>query len=227
VQRWREAGHRIDEQGIVLNPRPFLDIWAIPHGDLIDASGFVTRQIGGYPTAKLEIQGQRLTFRQQPLSYFESAHPEVLAYLKLYIETNYDDLRTRPVADLPRLIHIPRSPQAVRNFLHRLEEERMRVMLRWMVAAQHEALIEEWAFDLYDVDDAQREKLGGKLYTFDNIPSGVAFVSILNNEQGNPMRRLAFPRDGAWHYRATEPLPHAVLLWMCDGSVVTTDWRTV
>ena len=75
VQRWRGAGHRIDEQGIVLNPRPFLDIWTIPHGDLIDASGFVTRQIGGYPTSELAIQGQRLIFRQQPLSFFESDHP--------------------------------------------------------------------------------------------------------------------------------------------------------
>jgi hypothetical protein len=227
VQRWREAGHRIDEKGVVLNPRPFLDIWTIPHGDLVDASGFVTRLIGGYPTPRLEVQGQRLTFRQQPLSYFESDHPEVLAYLKLYIETNYDDLRACPVADLPRLIHIPKSAQAVRGFLHRLEEERMRVMLRWMVAAQHEALIEEWAFDLYDVDDAQRGKMGGKLYTFDNIPSSIAFVSILNNEQDNPMRRLAFPKVGAWHYRTTERLPHAVLLWMCDGSVVTTEWRAV
>jgi len=226
VQRWREQGHCIDEQGIVLNPRPFLDIWAIPHGDLIDASGFVTRQIGGYPTA-LSLQGQRLVFRKQPLSYFESEHPEVLAYLKLYIETNYDDLRARPVADLPRLIHIPKSPQAVQNFLERLESEREQMMLRWMVAAQHEALIEEWAFDLYDVDDAQREKMGGKFYTFDNVPASVAFVSILDNEQDNPMRRLAFPKDGAWHYRATEPLPHAVLLWMCDGSTVTTEWRAV
>ncbi len=235
VQRWREAGHRIGEQGIVLNPRPFLDIWAIPHGDLIDASGFVTRQIGGYPTPKLAIQGQRLIFRQQPLSYFESDYSEVLAYLKLYIETNYDDLRARPVGDLPRLIHIPKSPQAVQDFLERLESERERMMLRWMVAVQHEALIEEWAFDLYGVDDAQREKMGGNLYTFDNIPSSIAFVSILNNEQDNPMRRLAFPKDGAWHYRATGPLPHAVLLWqcpeciegMCDGSVVTTEWRAV
>ena len=235
VQRWREAGHRISEEGVVLNPRPFLDIWAIPYSDLIDASGFITRQIGGYPTRKLKIQGQRLTFRQQPLSYFESDHLEVLAYLKLYIETNYDDLRARPVADLPRLIHIPKSPQAVRGFLRRLEEGRMRVMLRWMLAVQREALIDEMAFDLYDVDDAQRDKLSGKLYTFDNVLASVAFLSILDNEQDNPMRRLAFPRDGVWHYRATEPLPHAVLLWrcpefiegMCDGRTVTTEWRAV
>jgi len=234
-QRWREAGHCISEEGVVLNPRPFLDIWAIPYGDLIDASGFVTRQIGGYPTRKLKIQGQRLTFRQQSLSYFESDHPEVLAYLKLYIETNYDDLRARPVADLPRLIHIPKSPQAVRGFLRRLEEGRMRVMLRWMLAVQREALIDEMAFDLYDVDDAQRDKLSGKLYTFDNVLASVAFVSILDNEGDNPMHRLAFPRDGVWHYRATEPLPHAVLLWrcpefiegMCDGRTVTTEWRAV
>ncbi|MFQ5813438.1 MAG: Eco57I restriction-modification methylase domain-containing protein [Anaerolineae bacterium] len=225
VQRWREQGHCIDEQGIVLNPRPFLDTWVIPHGDLINAHSFITRQIGGHPTT-VSLEGQRLTFRKQPLSYFESDHPEVLAYLKLYIETNYDDLRARPVADLPRLIRIPKSPQAVRDFLERLESERAQMMLRWMVAAQHEALIEEWAFDLYDVDNVQQEKLGGKLYTFDNVPANVAFVSILDNEQDNPMRRLAFPKDGAWHYRAAKPLPHAVLLWMCDGSTVTTEWRT-
>jgi SAM-dependent methyltransferase len=226
VQRWREQGHCIDEKGIVLSPRPFLDIWAIPHGDLIDASGFITRQIGGYPTT-LSLEGQRLTFRKQPLSYFESDHPEALDYLKLYIETNRDDLRARPVADLSRLIRIPKSPQAVQDFLVRLESEREQMMLRWMVAAQHESLIEEWAFDLYDVDDAQREKLSGKLYTFDNVPASVAFVSILDNEQDNPMHRLAFPKDGGWHYRAPEPLPHAVLLWMCDGSTVTTEWRAV
>jgi type I restriction enzyme M protein len=226
VQGWQEAGHCIDEKGIVLNPRPFLGAWSVSHSDLIDASSFVARQIGGHPTT-LSLEGQRLIFRKQPLSYFESDHPEVLAYLKLYIETNYDDLRARPVAELPRLIRIPKSPQAVRGFLERLESEREQMMLRWMVAAQHEALIEEWAFDLYDVDDAQREKIGGKLYTFDNVPASVAFVSILDNEQDSPMRRLAFPKNGDWHYRTPETLPHAVLLWMCDGSTITTEWRAV
>ncbi len=224
VQRWREAGHRIDEPGIILNPRPFLDIWSVPTGDLIDASGFVTHQIGGYPTT-LSLEGRRLTFRKQPLSYFESDHPHVLAYLQLYLETNDDDLRAYPVAELHRRIRIPRSPQAVQEFLEKLEAERERVMLRWMVAAQHEALIEEWAFDLYDVPDDRREKLGGHLYTFTDVPAGVAFVSILDNEEGNPMHRVAFPKDGAWHYRTAAPLPHAVLLWMHDGENVISAWR--
>ena len=227
VQKVRDKGHRVSEQGIILNPCPFLDIWSIPHGDLIDASGFVSRQIGGYPTSGLEIQGNRLTFRKQPLSYFESAHPDVLAYLKLYLETNYDDLRARPVADLPRLIRIPRSPQATADFLHRLEEERTRVMLRWMLAVQREALIDEMAFDLYGVDTAQREKLGGQLYTFRNIPANAAFVSILDSDGDNPMRRVAFTGNGAWHYRTRKALPHAVLLWMHDGQSVTAAWRAV
>lgn len=100
-------------------------------------------------------------------------------------------------------------------------------MLRWMVAAQHEALIEEWAFDLYNVPDEQREKLGGRLYTFADVPPGAAFVSILDNEGDNPMRRVAFPRGGAWHYRTAEPLPHAVLLWMHDGRSALTEWMVV
>ena len=97
----------------------------------------------------------------------------------------------------------------------------------WLVGYgyEREALIEEWAFDLYGVPDEQREKLGGPLYSFTDLPSGLAFVSILDNERDNPMRRVAFPRDGAWHYRTTEPLPHAVLLWMHDGQRVATDWR--
>lgn len=41
------------------------------------------------------------------------------------------------------------------------------------------------------------------------------------------MRRLAFPKDRAWHYRATEALRHAVFLWMCDGINVTVEWRAV
>lgn len=65
-------------------------------------------------------------------------------------------------------------------------------MLRWMVAAQHEALIEERAFNLYHVDDDRREKLGGHLYTFADVPDGVAFVSILDNDKDNPMHRVAF-----------------------------------
>ena len=227
VQKVRDKGHRVSEQGIILNPWPFLDIWSIPHGDLIDASGFVSRQIGGYPTSGLEIHGNRLTFRKQPLSYFESAHPDVLAYLKLYLETNYDDLRARPVADLPRLIRIPRSPQATADFLHRLEEERTRVMLRWMLAVQRESLIDEMAFDLYGVDTAQREKLGGQLYTFEDIPVSVAFVSILDSDGDNPMRRVAFTGNGAWHYRTRKALPHVVLLWMHDGQSVTAAWRAV
>ena len=226
VQRWRENGHCIDEQGIILNPRPFLDIWNVPTGDLIDASGFVTRQMGGYPT-QLALEGQRLTFRKQPRSYFESDHPHVLDYLRLYLETNADGLRAYPVAELHIRIRIPHSPQAVQEFLERLEAERERVMLRWMVAAQHEALIEEWAFDLYSVPDERREKLGGRLHTFTDVPPDVAFVSILDNEDDNPMRRVACPRDGGWHYRTADPLPHAVLLWMHDGRSVLTEWRMV
>lgn len=224
VQRWREEGHRIDEGGVVLNPCPFLDTWSTHTGDLIDAVDFLTYHIGGYPTA-LSLEGQRLIFRKQPLSYFESDHPHVLAYLRLYLETNDDALRAYPVADLTRRIRIPRSPHAVQEFLEKLEVERERVMLRWMVAAQHEALIEETAFDLYDVPDDQREKLGGHLYAFTDVPPGAAFVSILDNEQDNPMRRVACLRDAAWHFRTADPLPHAVLLWMHDGENVTTVWR--
>ena len=224
VQRWREAGHRIDERGIVLNPRFFLDVWNIPHGDLIDAASFLGYQIGGYPTT-LSLQGQRLIFRKQPLSYFESDLPQVLAYLQCYLETNEDALTAVRVAELVKYIRVPRSPQAVREFLDRLEVERERVMLRWMVATQHEALIEEWAFDLYDVPGAQREKLGGCLYTFADVPPGVAFVSVLDDEHDSPMHRVACPKDGAWHYRTADPLPHAVLLWMHDGENVISAWR--
>jgi hypothetical protein len=226
VQRWREAEHRVEEGGVILNPRPFLEAWNIPSGDLIDAASFVTAQVGGHPT-ELALEGQCLTFRKQPLSYFESAHPHVLIYLRLYLETERDTLATCPVAELPRRIRIPRSPQAVQAFLERLAVEREQVMLRWMVAAQREALIEEWAFDLYDVPGEQREKLGGHLYSFAGLPPGLAFVSILDNEQVNPMRRVAFPKDGGWHYRTQETLPHAVLLWMHDGQRATTEWRAV
>jgi len=53
------------------------------------------------------------------------------------------------------------------------------------------------------------------------------FLSILDGDGDDPMRRVAFPRNGAWHYRTKEALPHAVLLWMHDGQRVTTTWQAV
>jgi hypothetical protein len=90
-------------------------------------------------------------------------------------------------------------------------------MLRWMAAAQRENLIDEWAFDLYNVAADRRVELGGTLYTLEGAPDGVDFVSILDDADDSPMRRVAFQRDGAWRHRTEESLPHAVLVWMYDG----------
>ncbi|MEA3341217.1 MAG: hypothetical protein U9R15_14735, partial [Chloroflexota bacterium] len=57
------------------------------------------------------------------------------------------------------------------------------------------------------------------------LPAEAAFVSILDNERDNPMRRVAFRKDGDWRYRTPDPLPNAVLLWIHDGQNATTDWR--
>ena len=221
VQRWRDAGHQIDEDGVLLNPRPYLDTWGVNHGDLIDASGFLSHQIGGHITT-IRREGQRVEFRQIPPSYVESQHDQVLDYVALYLETNREALDAVPAAHMAREIRIPRSPNEVQRFLDRLADERERVMLRWMVAAQHENLIDEWAFELYDVVDDRREELGGTLYTLDGVPDGVDFVSILDDADDSPMRRVAFRWDGAWHYRTEESLPNAVLIWMHDGQQVTS-----
>jgi hypothetical protein len=140
----------------------------------------------------------------------------------LYLETNQEALDAVPAARMARKIRIPRSPSAVRRFLDRLEEERERVMLRWMVAAQRENLIDEWAFDLYDVAGDHRAELGGTLYTLDGVPDGVDFVSILDAADDSPMHRVAFRRDGDWRYRTEEALPHAVMVWMYDGQQVSS-----
>ncbi|RMF33586.1 MAG: restriction endonuclease subunit M [Chloroflexi bacterium] len=224
LHRWRERGHRIGEEGIVLNPRPFLDLWNIPYGDLFVAGSFVSWHIGGHPTM-LEIEGQRLILRKQPFSYIESEVPDVLRYLRLYLEANRDELRRHPVARLPHQILLPRSPGEVVRFLDRLEKEREVVMLRWMQVVQHEAWLEEQIFDLYGVDEGWREKLGGRSYRFEGIPPQVAFVSILDRPNDSPMRRVAFPRRGVWYYRTPRPLPQAVLVWMHDGRTATTQWQ--
>jgi hypothetical protein len=221
VQRWRDQGHRIDEDGVLLNPRPYLDTWGVNHGDLIAASGFLDYGIGGSITT-IRRDGQRVDFRQRPPSYVESQHDQVLDYMMLYLETNREALDAVNHSRMAREIRIPRSPSAVQRFLDRLEDERERVMLRWMVAAQRENLIDEWAFDLYDVADDRREELGGTLYTLDGVPDGVDFVSILDGADDSPMRRVAFHWDGAWRYRTEEVLPNAVVIWMHDGQRVST-----
>jgi hypothetical protein len=221
VQRWRDEGHRIDEDGVLLNPRPFLDIWGISHGDLIDASGFLSYDINGSITT-IERDGQRLVFRKSPLSYIKSEHDHVLDYLALYLETNREALDAVPASQMAREIRIPHSPAEVQRFLQRLEGERGRVILRWMAAAQHENLIDEWAFDLYDVADDRCEKLGGPLYTLDGMPDGLNYISIMDDADDSPMRRVAFQKDGVWCYRTEESLPDVVVLWMHDGQRVTT-----
>lgn len=221
VQRWRDAGHQIDQHGVLLNPRPYLDTWGVNHGDLIGASGFLSHQIGGHITT-IRREGQRVEFRQIPPSYVESQHNQVLDYVALYLETNRGALDAVDASRIASEIRIPRSPVEVRHFLDRLEDERERVMLRWMVATQRENLIDEWAFELYDVADDRREELGGTLYTLDGVPEGVDFVSILENADDTPMRRVAFQWDGAWRYRTEEALPHVVVIWMHDGQQVST-----
>jgi hypothetical protein len=98
--------------------------------------------------------------------------------------------------------------------MDKLEDERERVMLRWMVAAQRENLVDEWAFDWYNVDDKQREKWGGRRYTLVGVPETIAFVSLLNEDTDSPLRRVAFHKDGLWIYRTEEHFPDVVLLWM-------------
>ncbi|MFO7918767.1 MAG: hypothetical protein R6V13_11895 [Anaerolineae bacterium] len=221
VQRWRDEGHRIDEDGVLLNPRAHLDTWGINYGDLVDASNFLSYDINGSITT-IERGDQRLIFRKAPLSYMESKHDHVLDYLALYLETNREALDAVPGSQMPREIQIPRSAIEVQRFLDRLNDEQERVMLRWMMAAQRENLIDEWAFDLYDVADERREKLGGPLYTLDGVPDGVEYISIMDDADDSPMRRVVFRKDGAWCYRTEESLPDVVVLWVHDGRRVTT-----
>jgi hypothetical protein len=221
VQSWRDKGHHIDETDIVLNPHPLLETWSVDHGDLIDAAGFLSYEIGGSITT-IEREKQRVNFRQRPPSYVESPHDHVLDYLTRYLETNREMLNAVDASKIAQEIRIPRSPGKVKDFLDRLEKERQRVMLRWMVAAQYENLIDEWAFDLYDVETDRREELGGTLYTLEGVPDGVDFVSILDDAEDSPMRRVAFQLEGAWYYRSEEALPNAVLIWIHDGEQVTT-----
>jgi hypothetical protein len=216
MQRWRDEGHRIDETDIVLNPHPFLETWGVDHGDLIDAAGFLSYEIGGSITT-IEREGQRLNFRQRPPSYVKSPHDHVLDYLTRYLETNREALDAVDATKMAQEIHIPRSPEKVKKFLDRLEQERERVMLRWMAAAQYENWIDERAFDLYDVEGDRREELGGTRYTLEGVPDDVDFVSILDDAEDAPMRRVAFQLEGEWYYRTEEALPNAVLIWMHDG----------
>jgi hypothetical protein len=107
VQHWRDEGHRVNiEEGVVLNPRPFLEIWNINHGDLVDAAGFLAYDIQGHITT-VEREGQRVIFRKSPLSYFESQHDRVLDYLMRYLETNREALDAAPAAQLARRAACP------------------------------------------------------------------------------------------------------------------------
>jgi hypothetical protein len=99
--------------------------------------------------------------------------------------------------------------------------------LSWPASPCVEPLRAALGYDLDEMDTTQREKLSGQLYTFEGVPASVAFLSILDGDGDNPMRRVAFPRNGVWHYRTKEALPHAVLLWMHDGQSVTTAWRAI
>jgi hypothetical protein len=229
VQRYRQAGHLVDgERGVRLNPVPYLRDWDVPTGDLLDAGSFVTAEVGGWPTGQLEETESRLVFRRQPLSYLESPHPRVRQYLRRYLETNLDALRAVPPAALVRTVRIPRSPGEVDRFLQRLEAEELRVMLRWMDAVQREALIDELAFDLYHVGEQMRRKLSGQLYTLKNVPAGARYVSLLNDAADSPLRRVAFPWQGAWAIRTRASLPNAVLLWTCDGTTMdATAWEVI
>ncbi|NBD35948.1 MAG: N-6 DNA methylase, partial [Chloroflexi bacterium] len=228
VHHWREAGHQIDETGIVLNPHPYLDVWNIHTTSLRNATHFVTYDIGGHITT-VEREPQRIVFRKRPLSYIESEHACVLDYLARYLETNREALEAAPVKELARRIRIPRSADAVRDFMARLKSEREQMMIRWMVAAQAENLLDEWAFDLYGVAESQRAPLGGRLYTLEALPDGAMFVSLLDgtDETDAPMRRVAFRKDGAWRYRTADPLPNVVRVWLHDGERATTKYGVV
>ena len=65
----------------------------------------------------------------------------------------------------------------------------------------------------------------GKGYRFEGISPQIAFVSILDHPDDNPMHRVAFPRQGVWYYRTPRPLPQAVLVWMHDGQKIVTQWQ--
>ncbi|MFP4394632.1 MAG: Eco57I restriction-modification methylase domain-containing protein [Anaerolineales bacterium] len=226
VHHWREAGHQIDETGIALNPHPYLEVWNIEATSLRHATHFVTYDIGGHVTT-LEREPQRLVFRKRPLSYIESEHASVLDYLARYLDANREALDAVPVKHLAQRIRLPRSADAVRDFMARLDAEREQLMMRWIVAAQAENLLDEWAFDLYGVPESQRALLGGRLYTLDALPDGTMFVSLLDDPDDSPMRRVAFPKDGAWRYRAADPLPNVVRVWLHDGERATIKYGVI
>ena len=226
VHHWREAGHQIDETGIALNPHPYLEVWNIEAASLRNATHFVTYDIGGHITT-IEREPQRIIFRKRPLSYIESEHAPVLDYLARYLDANREALDAVPVKDLARRIRLPRSADAVRDFMARLEAEREQLMIRWMVAAQAENLLDEWAFDLYGVPESQRAPLGGRLYTLGALPDSTMFVSLLDDPDDAPMRRVAFPKDGAWRYRTADPLPNVVRVWLHDGERAATKYGVV
>jgi hypothetical protein len=223
IQEWQQHGHRFTEEGVVLHIGRLLDIWHIPTGDLLTAAAFVTPHLHGSLTRNIEMEGNQVVFRKSPRSWLESEETAVTHYLYRYLTAHLDELYHLTPQQLSRAIRIPKTAKGVAAFMSRLQTEELNRLLRWLDAAQREAWLEEMAFELYGVASEQREKLGGRWLTFPDIPDDVVYVSVLLNEQDNPMKRVAFKWQDLWAIRIEEKLPNAVLLWCCNGQSVLTD----
>ncbi|MFQ5434358.1 MAG: hypothetical protein ACE5FD_05725 [Anaerolineae bacterium] len=228
IQRWQKQGHAIGDTGVALNPRLLLDKWHIPTGDLLDAFAFVSSQIPQSMTRNITWKEDKIIFRKSPESYLSSDSPIVQEYLYRYLAANVETLYHVPADQLIKTIRTPKSAADVERFMKRLTKEELRVTMRWMDAAQREALIEELAFDLYGVDEVARGKLGGQLYTVNNVSNDAAYVSFLQNENDTPFKWVAFPWQDGWAIRTKDKLPNAILLWVCNGQTATkSQWEIV
>jgi type I restriction enzyme M protein len=223
LRHWQQQGHIIDADTIQLNPRLLLEKWRIPTGDLLDAHSFVTTQISGSLTRNISREGDKIIFRRAPEAYLQSGHSAVQEYLYRYLTANLDSLYHVNADRLIRQIPIPRTPVAVADFMDRLAQEELRVTLRWLDAARSEAVIAEWAYDLYGVAEAARVKMGGRLYRLSDMPAAAKQVSLLARAGDSPLRWVAFPWQDGWVIRTQAQLPSTVMLWVSDGRSVTAE----
>lgn len=225
LQTLKAEGHALSPTaGPQLNLVRLLQQWHTPTGDLLDAAAFVDSHIAGPPGHTIRQEGERIIFRQQPLSYLASPHLAVQTYLRRYLESHSETLRHTPAEHLAKHIKIPRSVTAVTAFMSQVEQEEHRWLLRQMDALQGETWLEEWLFDVYGVAEETRQKLNGRIYHLTTLPTDLLYVSLLHNEQDTPLRHIAFPWQGSWAIRTQDKLPTAMLCWGWDGTQVYKEW---
>ncbi len=184
---------------------------------------FVRYKFQGRLSGRLKREGQRLIVRQSPLSYIESEHDIVLDYLAHYLQTHQETLRYKSAEELPALIPIPRTVEQIETIMTQLAHKEHERLILAVDAAQQEAWLDEIAFELYGVDEANRQKLAGQLVTVPQVPDWAEYVSLLSQAGESPLLRVAFRLDEIWVIRTMEELPNPTLLWLSDGERVSEE----